>query len=66
MNKNKLKIKKNIKTNLKRGSELAQTVLITSIMVVIIATLFFPQIQALFTTAMSQMSTWFTSVLSSL
>jgi len=50
----------------KRGSELAQTVLITSIMIVIIATLFFPQIQSLFTTAMTKMTTWFNGILNSL
>lgn len=47
----------------KRGSELAQTVLITGIMVVVIATLFFPQIQSLFTTSMTKVSTWFNNVL---
>lgn len=50
----------------KRGSELAQTVLITSIMIVIIVTLFFPQMQAIFTTAMTKMSTWFNSILDSM
>ena len=47
----------------KRGSELAQTVLITGIMVVIIATLFFPQIQSLFTSSMTKLTTWFNNVL---
>lgn len=47
----------------KRGSELAQTVLITAIMIMIIAALFFPQIKALFESAMTQITTWFNSIL---
>lgn len=50
----------------KRGSELAQTVLITAIMVVIIATLFFPQIQAIFSTSMTKLSGWFNQILGTL
>lgn len=49
--------------NSKRGSELAQTVLITAIMIMIIAALFFPQIKALFESAMTQITTWFNSIL---
>ena len=63
------KIKGKIKRepiNNKRGSELAQTILITSVMVVLIATLFFPQIQNLTSTAMSKMTGWFNSILNSL
>ena len=52
--------------NAKRGSELAQTVLITAIMVVIIATLFYPQIQNLFNTSMNKLTEWFNTVLSGL
>ncbi|MBR5227719.1 MAG: hypothetical protein IKV94_03685 [Clostridia bacterium] len=58
MKKNKKKRK-----NYKRGSELAQTVLITAVMIMLIATIFFPQIQGIFTTAMSKMSTWFNNAL---
>ena len=47
----------------KRGSELAQTVLITAIMITIIAALFFPQIKTLFESAMSQITIWFNSIL---
>ena len=47
----------------KRGSELAQTVLITAIMIMIIAALFFPQIKTLFESAMAQITTWFNSIL---
>ena len=51
------------KLNKKRGSELAQTILITAIMVVVIATLFFPQIQTIFSTSMTKLSGWFDTVL---
>jgi len=47
----------------KRGSELAQTVLITAIMITIIAALFFPQLKALFDTAMTHITTWFNNVM---
>ncbi len=50
----------------KRGSELAQTILITAIMVVVIVTLFFPQIQGIFSTSMSKLSGWFDTVLNSI
>lgn len=47
----------------KRGSELAQTILITAVMIVIIITLFFPQIQSLLSTAMNKMTSWFNNIL---
>ena len=50
----------------KRGSELAQTILITAIMVVVIATLFFPQIQSIFSNSMTKISGWFDTILTSL
>ncbi|MBQ8043648.1 MAG: hypothetical protein IJ272_05810 [Clostridia bacterium] len=50
----------------KRGSELAQTILITAIMVVVIVTLFFPQIQSIFSTSMSKLSGWFNTVLNTI
>lgn len=53
------------KTN-KRGSELAQTILITAIMVVVIVTLFFPQIQTIFSTSMTKLSGWFDTVLNTI
>ncbi len=64
-NHNKLSNLKKEKSSLnsKRGSELAQTVLITAIMITIIAALFFPQIKALFESAMSQITEWFNSIL---
>ena len=58
--------KKNKKRNLKRGSELAQTVLITAIMIMLIATIFFPQIQGIFTSSMSKVSSWFNTALGAL
>ena len=45
----KTRIKPKKKVDNKRGSELAETVLITAIMVVIVVTIFFPQIQTIFT-----------------
>ncbi len=54
----------NVKSlNRKRGSELAQTVLITAIMITIIAALFFPQLKTLFETAMTHITTWFNDVM---
>ena len=58
--------KKNRKRNLKRGSELAQTVLITAIMIMLIATIFFPQIQGIFTSSMSKVTAWFNTALGAL
>lgn len=63
----KIKAKDLLKTKrAKRGSELAQTILITAIMVVVIATLFFPQIQTIFSTSMTKLSGWFDSVLNTI
>ena len=50
----------------KRGSELAQTILITAVMVVLIATLFFPQIQGIFSNSMTKLSGWFDTILNTL
>ena len=58
--KNKIERKNKLKE--KRGSELAQTI----IMVVVIATLFFPQIQSIFSTSMSKLSGWFDQILNTL
>lgn len=73
MSKIKIILKNNIKKRskieklkYKRGSELAQTVLITAIMVVIIATMFFPQIQGLFATSMEKLTEWFEGILNTL
>lgn len=65
--KSKIKGKELInKVKEKRGSELAQTILITAIMVVVIVTLFFPQIQGIFSTSMTKLSGWFDTVLNSI
>lgn len=52
------------KFNSKRGSELAQTIFITGIMVIIIATAFFPQMKELISKAISALSDWFDSLIS--
>lgn len=65
--KSKIKGKELIKKlRAKRGSELAQTILITAVMVVLIATLFFPQIQTIFSTSMTKLSGWFSNVLNTI
>lgn len=65
--KSRIKAKELIgKANGKRGSELAQTILITAIMVVVIVTLFFPQIQSIFSTSMTKLSGWFDTVLNTI
>lgn len=64
--KNKEKFKNKKVLSKKRGSELAQTILITAIMIMLIATIFFPQIQSIFTTAMTKVSGWFNTALGAL
>lgn len=54
---------KSKKVDKKRGSELAQTVLITAVMIMIIATIFFPQIQSIFLRSMEEVTSWFNNVL---
>ena len=51
------KMKKNIKS--KRGSEILQVILIAGILLVLIITLFYPQMQALFTNIMTKITNWF-------
>ncbi len=53
------KIKENLKS--KKGAEILQVVLIGGILLVLIITLFYPQIEQLFNTIMSTISTWFTN-----
>lgn len=65
----KTRIKQNknsVKLNKKRGSELAETVLVTAIMVVVIVTIFYPQIQTIFTGSISKLSGWFDKVLTTI
>jgi hypothetical protein len=51
------------KTSHKRGSETAETILVTAVMLVLIVTIFYPQMQTLFTTAMTKMGTWLDQIL---
>ena len=55
------KVFKKFKENLKseRGSEILQVILIAGILLVLIITLFYPQVQALFTNVMNKITTWF-------
>jgi len=62
----KTKIKSKNNVNNKRGSELTETVLVTAIMVVVIVTIFFPQIQNIFTNSIAKLSGWFDQVLTTL
>lgn len=66
ISKNKGKTKGKSVFSKKRGSELAQTILITAIMIMLIATIFFPQIQSIFTSAMAKVSGWFNTALGAL
>ena len=45
-----------------RGSEILQVILIAGILLVLIITLFYPQMQELFENIMSTISDWFTNV----
>ena len=55
------KIIKNIQKNLvgQRGSEILQVILIAGILLVLIITLFYPQMEKLFTNVMQTITTWF-------
>lgn len=54
-------MKKKIKLNLKsqRGAEILQVVLISGILLVLIITLFYPQMEDLFNEVMGTMKDWF-------
>lgn len=45
-----------------RGSEILQVILVAGILLVLVITLFFPQMKALFENMMNTISTWFTNV----
>ncbi len=45
-----------------RGSEIVQVILISGLLLVIIITLFYPQMQTLFNNMMSTISNWFENV----
>lgn len=57
------KIMKSLKRKLKenRGSEILQVILIAGILLVLIITLFYPQMEALFTNMMNTITKWFES-----
>lgn len=54
------KIKEILKSN--RGSEILQVILIAGILLVLVITLFYPQMQTLFTNMMTTISNWFTNI----
>jgi hypothetical protein len=51
------------KLSRKRGSELAETVLIMAISIVLVVSLFYPQIVAILTSAVSNLETWFNNAI---
>lgn len=53
-------LKKLLKSN--RGSEILQVILISGILLVLVITLFYPQMQDLFENMMTTISNWFTNV----
>ena len=57
-------MKKKLKSFIKseRGSEILQIILISGLLLVIIITLFYPQMSGLFTKMMTTISTWFENV----
>ena len=54
------KLKKLLKSN--RGSEILQVILIAGILLVLVITLFYPQMEKLFTNMMDTIGNWFTNV----
>lgn len=46
----------------KRGSEILQVILIAGILLVLVITLFYPQMQTLFSNMMTTISNWFINV----
>ena len=57
-------IKEKIKSELKskRGSEILQVILIAGILLVLVITLFYPQMSSLFDNMMKTIEDWFTNV----
>lgn len=54
------KLNEIIKSN--RGSEILQVILIAGILLVLVITLFYPQMEKLFTNMMDTIGNWFTNV----
>ena len=57
---------KSKRINKKRGSELAETILITAISVVLVVILFYPQMNSIFKKAIDSISTWFDDAISTI
>ena len=53
-------IKKELKS--KRGSEILQVILVAGILLVLVITLFYPQMSSLFENMMKTISNWFSNV----
>jgi len=53
------KMKKNL--NSKRGSEILQVILVAGVLLVLVITLFYPQMQTLFSNIIGKISSWFDS-----
>lgn len=49
----------NKKLNRKRGSEVLQTVLISGVVLVLVVTIFYPQMKKLFNNMMDKVTNWF-------
>ena len=64
MKKVRSSIKKIVKEE--RGAEMLQVVLISGVLLVLIITLFYPQMEGLFTNIMDQMTNWFNKTGSSI
>lgn len=60
----KVIMKKSLKEQ--RGAEMLQVVLISGVLLVLIITLFYPQVEGLFNTMMTQMTNWFNKTGSSI
>lgn len=54
------RLKEVLKSN--RGSEILQVILIAGILLVLVITLFYPQMEKLFTNMMDTIGNWFTNV----
>lgn len=54
------KLKEIVKSN--RGSEILQVILIAGILLVLVITLFYPQMEKLFTNMMETIGNWFINV----
>lgn len=53
------KMKKNL--NSRRGSEILQVILVAGVLLVLVITLFYPQMQTLFSNIINKISNWFDS-----